>query len=407
MPELIAVVGMGVEGMTGLSAEARTLIEGATLVAGGRRHLAQLGAHPAPRLAVEGDLKEVARQVRSASERGPVVVLASGDPNFFGIAALLRREIGQDRVRVVPHLSSVQLAFARIGEAWQDARFLSAHGRPLAPVVQQALRARKLAILTDPNHTPAVVAQALIAGGLEADCRAVVCERLGAADERVRSTTLAHAAQMETDALSLLLVFRDRAAGGGPLRFGQAESAFSHRQGQITKAEVRAVTLARLALRPFGVLWDIGAGSGSVAIEAAGLTPEAEVYAVERDAEQASRLRENADRHLAANLRVVEGEAPRALHSLPAPHSVFIGGSGGRLRGILHAASEQLRPGGRIVANFALLEHLTQARQQLLAAGLAAEVLEMSVARAASVAGGIRLSAENPVFILMAERVVQ
>lgn len=407
MAEEVAVVGMGADGMAGLGAEARERIAGASLVAGGRRLLSLLGAHPAPRLAIEGDLLAAAARIDEASRAGPVVVLATGDPNFFGIAALLRRALGAERVRVLPHLSSAQLAFARVGASWHDARFLSAHGRPLEPVVQQALRARKLAILTDPRHSPAVVARALVAAGMEADCRAHLCERLGAPDERVRGGTLGEVAALEADALSLLLVLRERSAGGAPLRFGQAEEAFAHRRGQITKAQVRAVALAGLGLRPFGVLWDIGAGSGSVAVEAANLVPEAEVHAVERDAGQALLLRENVVRHFAANVRVVEGEAPQALAGLPDPHSVFLGGSGGRLPEILDAVHRRLRPGGRLVANFALLEHLLRADAQLRAAGCTTDVLALSSARGARTAGGTRLRAENPVFILTAQRTVE
>jgi precorrin-6Y C5,15-methyltransferase (decarboxylating) len=190
---------------------------------------------------------------------------------------------------------------------------------------------------------------------------------------------------------------------GRPL-LGQPDDAYAHTRGLITKAEVRAVSVARLAMHRTAVLWDVGAGSGSVAIEAASLRVAAAVYAIERDAEQLELLRANVRRYTAGNVRIIAGEAPEALAPLPDPDAVFVGGTGGRLPAVLDAATARLRPGGRLVVNLVALDHLAAARERLAADGWTIDVTQISVARSAPVGGSLRLAALNPVFVLTAER---
>ncbi|MBV9121019.1 MAG: precorrin-6y C5,15-methyltransferase (decarboxylating) subunit CbiE, partial [Chloroflexi bacterium] len=339
---------------------------------------------------IGADPVQAIRRLDQADRDGQaVVVLASGDPLLYGIGSALVRELGPARLRIIPGVSSVQRAWARAGEAWHDATVLSAHGRPLAPLIPRAMAGTKIAILTDEHNTPATIAAALLDAGME-DCRAVVCERLGSEAERIVDGTLGTVAARSFDPLNVMLVIRR--SGAARLVFGSDESEFESVRGQITKAEVRAVALSKLRLPRDGVLWDIGAGSGSLSIEAAGLMPSGKVFAIERDPQQLACLRRNLERHHAGNVVVVEGEAPAALQSLQAPGAVFVGGTGGNLRHVVEAIP---RP---FVAAFAVLEHVST----VLAMAPDAECVQLAVARTRATAAGSRLAALNPVYLVSA-----
>jgi precorrin-6B C5,15-methyltransferase / cobalt-precorrin-6B C5,C15-methyltransferase len=401
----VAVVGIGEDGLAGLRAEARAALEQADVLVGGERHHRLVAAHPAERVVFRSDPEALAERVADLAQTGRrVVILASGDPLFFGIGPALTARLGREDVEVHPNLGSVQLAFARLGEAWHDAAVLSAHGRPLRPVVEQALSQPKLAILLDNVHTAGAVAEALLEAGMEPDAQAWLMQRLGGPAERVQRGRLADVPAWTADPLSLLVILRDpdRVRGAAP-RLGLPEDSYQHLKGQITKAEVRAVSLARLALRRGDTVWDVGAGSGAVGIEAAWLCQPGGVYAVERSPEQRACAATNIDRFAAHNVHLVEGEAPRALHDLPDPDAVFVGGSGGQIGSILDCVAHRLRGGGRLVANFATLEALHDATTCLDALGLVWDMAEISVARATPVSRGkSRLAALNPVFVVSA-----
>lgn len=398
---LVTVVGIGDEGPAGLGEEARAAIERAEVLAGGRRHLACFSGHPAAKLVIASTVRDLVAEIeRRASDRR-VVVLASGDPLFFGIGSLLGARLGPRRVRVLPHVGAVQLAFARIATAWHDATVLSAHGRPLESIIRPALDAAKVAILTDAANTPAAIAGALLEAGME-DCRAVVCEHLGGPQERVVETSLSGLQGRTFDALNVLLLLRERPERP-TLALGLPDDSFAHLRGQITKAEVRAVSLSRLRLRRGDTVWDVGAGSGSVGIEAALLTG-GRVFAVERSTEQAAMLRENVARFHAHGVQIVEGEAPEALAQLPAPDAAFVGGSGGRLTDVLEAVASRLRPRGSLALNLTTLDHLASSRAWLAARGWVQDLVQLQVARAAPIAGDERLVALNPIWILAARR---
>jgi precorrin-6Y C5,15-methyltransferase (decarboxylating) len=306
-------------------------------------------------------------------------------------------------MRVEPHVSSIQLAFARLAVAWQDAAVLSAHGRPLAPLIARALATPKVAFLTDERNTPAAIAEALLAAG-SGNCAAHVFEHLGGEAEQHTACGLADLPGREFSPLNVLVLLRDSAITPLARGFGLPESAYAHRDGQITKAEVRAVSLSKLRLRPLDTVWDIGAGCGSLSLEAAALVPGGQVYAIERDRAQLALLRTNAAAHAAPGFTILSGDAPEALSGLPEPAAVFLGGSGGRLTDILSYVTERLRVDGRLVANFATLEHLNAAIGWLRASDWDHEVVQLSVARGADVAGLTRLAPLPPVFVLTAWR---
>jgi precorrin-6Y C5,15-methyltransferase (decarboxylating) len=385
VPERIAVVG--ISGGEPVGKEARAAIDAAAVVAGAPRHLRTLAPLGARTLPIEGPLTDVIDRIER--ERGGVCVLASGDPGFFGIVRVLAERMGPGRLDVHPAPSSVSLAFARLGIPWDDAAVISAHGRPLGDAARRASRQVKVAVLTGPDAPPEALGRELLALGAS-HRRAVVCARLGEPEERVEVVTLEALAQGAFDPLAVVVLLADDVAPAPTVEWGRPESGFATRDGLVTKAEVRAVTLSKLRLPRSGVAWDVGAGSGSVAIEMAALAPALRVFAVEQHAADTARIVDNARTYDVA-IDVVHGTAPDALDALPDPDRAFVGGGGAP---VLDAALARLRPGGRVVATFAALDRAAAAYERL------GNLAEISVARGRPLAGGVRLDAENPVFVV-------
>jgi precorrin-6Y C5,15-methyltransferase (decarboxylating) len=392
----VVVVGLhgdGRVGLDGLTAAAREAIAGADLVIGAARHLAAVGPTWGEQVDLWGDIPAVVERVAAAS--GTACVLASGDPGFFGIVRPLAERFGSTAVAVHPAPSSVSLAFARLGTNWDDAVVVSAHGRPLGDAARLAARLPKVAVLVSRDSPASALGAALIELGATHTV-AAVCSRLGTDAESVTVTDLAGLAAGAWDPLSVVVLGAGPRPGSTPsLAWGLPETVYAHRDGMITKAEVRAVVLAALALpgpsRPAPVLWDLGAGSGSVAVECARMAPWLEVLAVEAAPEDAGRIRANAAASGAA-VRVIEGRAPEVLAGLPDPDRVFVGGGGVEL---VDAAQSRLRPSGRVVASFAALDRAAAAADRLGA------LTQVSVSRGVRLPdGGWRLEAANPVFVV-------
>jgi precorrin-6B C5,15-methyltransferase / cobalt-precorrin-6B C5,C15-methyltransferase len=405
----VAIVGVGADGCAGLSARAVNAVAGASVLAGGARHLAFFPQFAGERIVLGKDLAAEVDRIAAAADEHAVCVLASGDPLFFGVGARLLERLGAEHVDVVPHPTSAQWAFARAGLAWDDAALLSVHGRSFAGVAARVRRVRKAAVLTGGASAPAALARHLVEHG-ERGVAAWLCEDLGGPAERVRRFASLEdlAAAGDTAPLNVVLLVRDDPAWRPPPSLPHLrEDALAMRRpraGLVTKREVRAVALATLAVRPDAVVWDVGAGSGSVAIEAASLALDGRVYAVERDPESAAHCRVNARAHGMDHVIVVEGPAPAALADLEPPDAVFVGGSGGALDAIVATALARLRPGGRIVVAAVTFETLEAARRALSAAGARPEVTLLSVARGAPVGALERLDPLTPVFLVAASR---
>lgn len=391
----VVVVGITDRGAESLTSDARALVESAEVLCGGERHLGFFPDHPAERMTIKSQIDDLLESLRRETRR--VVVLASGDPDSYGIGPLLASRLGHDRVRILPNVGAVTLAFARLGVSSHDAAVLSAHGRPLDSIMPAALLAQTAAILTDQHNNPSRIAQVLLDAGDE-DARADVFEHLGGPEERHVSGRLRDLIGQRFAPLNLLVVRRERPPRAWP--FGLPEAAFTHRRGQITKAEVRVITLAKLRLHERAVLWDVGAGCGSVAIEASAFLRHGSVYAVESDPEQLEFLAQNRNKFAAGNVTLVSGHAPEALAPLPTPDAVFIGGSGGKLREIAARALERVSPGGQLVANLVSLEHVGQLLTLASTYGWETEVTQVSVARSTTTATLSRLAAQNPVFVV-------
>jgi precorrin-6Y C5,15-methyltransferase (decarboxylating) len=399
---VIRVVGIGLVGPASVSPRGRRLLAEAPVVIGARRHLALVDGALAARLVPwSGALDDLAPLLAEHGSQ-PAVLLASGDPNLFGIGCTLVERLGPGAVDVEPSVSSAQLALARAGVPVAGTALLSAHGRPLAAAAGRAAAGRRAVILTDPAHDPASVAGARGRAGVEPAARLVVCERLGGPDERVREGTVGRPPPGPFDRLSVVVL--DRCAAPGP-GLGRPEAEYERDGGQVTKAEVRAVALAALDPGPEDVVWDVGAGSGSVAVEAGRLAAGGAVYAVERRPDRAERARRNALRSW--NVEVLTGEALELLPRLPAPDAVFLGGGGAAIGVLTERCLERLAErrspvAGRLVATLAALESVLEATAALRRAGLGWRLSQVSIARGRELAGRIAWEALNPVHVVAA-----
>ncbi|MBT1097184.1 precorrin-6y C5,15-methyltransferase (decarboxylating) subunit CbiE [Streptomyces chartreusis] len=386
------------------------VLAGAELVVGGRRHLDAAGPGDDVERVVLGALAPALDTIAEYVEKDRrVVVLASGDPGFFGIVRALSERFGPERLQVRPGVSSVAAAFARIGLPWDDAVVVSAHGRELRTAVNVCRARPKVAVLTGPGSGPAELGAAL---ARKADARVlVVASALGTGDERVERVTPAEAAARDwgTSVSVVLCLDPARALGGlrtvagagaGPTAWALDEGEFAHRDSMITKFEVRALALARLGPRLGDLVWDVGAGSGSVAVECARLG--AAVTAVEKTRDGIERIRANADAH-GVDVHVVHGAAPTVLSDLEDPDAVFIGGGGRELPAIVTACARRARRS--VVVAMAALDRVPAAREALTCAGFDCDGVLLHSSRLAPLPGDVtRLASTNPVFLLWGVR---
>jgi precorrin-6Y C5,15-methyltransferase (decarboxylating) len=402
----ITVVGVGPSPFSELASKR---LAGAELVVGGQRQLAAAAPPDRPRVVLGGDLQPALDAI--AASQGPVVVLASGDPGFFGIVRALAARFGRGRLEVLPAVSTVAAAFAAAGLPWDDAVVVSAHGRDVRPALNACLAHPKVAVLTQPGFGPAELAAEL--HGL--DRRVLVAARLGEPGERVVEADPATIAAGHWADPNVVLVLDERAAVGTakaaawparrtPTRWALPEAAFEHRGGMITKAEVRALALARLGPGVGDLVWDVGAGSGSVGVECARMGAAA--VAVDREPAACALVRRNAARH-GVTVRVVEGQAPAALAGLPEPDAAFVGGGGEALPGILQVVAARARravvvalTGGRLTS----AERVLAAARALAAAGLEVDTVRVHSERFDNAELLQGAHAINPVFLVTGVR---
>ena len=428
-PNRCRVIGVLDDGVASLGATALAHLRTADVVIGGARTLALFGPElraDCVRRDLTGHLAQVPEWIREARERHQrCVVLATGDPLCHGIAPYLASRLCIEALDILPNLSTLQLACARLGLAWQDARIVSVHARDAgewqtgAPpshglyALAQALRAHdRLLVLTSPDNTPARIARLLLAEGLGDAFAMAVAENLLQPDERVHAQlTVQEAASGTFAPLNVVVLWRLQPRPD-PVLLGLPDGAFHQRQpdkGLITKQEVRAVSLARLQLRRDSTVWDIGAGSGSVGLEAARLCTAGHVYAIEKNEGDHAIAGRNHAAFGVSNYSLFHGRAPEGLDAWPDPDAVFIGGSGGELAGLIGLILGRLRTGGHLVMNFVTLENLATATAALAAAAdtdpaLQWDVLQLQAARSRPILHMHRMAAENPVWIVCASR---
>lgn len=404
----IHILGVGSDGLRGLTGRARELLQHAELILGSEHTLGLISELKAERLRIGTNLPEVVQTLEANLGKTRMVVVASGDPLFYGVARYLCDRLGKERFEVLPHVSSMQLAFARIKESWEEAYLTNLATHPLESVMDRIATAETVGLFTSEREGPPVVARQLLARGLDY-FRAYVCENLGGPDERVAQGELTEIAELEFSPLNVMILKRkpgrpDRQRDAARFRrFGNPDDIFAQsrpKSGLITQAEVRAVALAQLDIQPASIVWDIGAGSGSVAIEAAQLAATGTVYAIEQDVADYHLIVANAETFGVRNLRAIHGVAPAVFEGLPAPDAIFVGGAGKEVSRLLEAAFAALRPGGRMVVNVATLEALGSAYETLKRNASPVQALLVNIARGTEQLETLRFEALNPTFLL-------
>ncbi len=411
----VPITVLGISERESLAPEMCERVMNAQVLAGGARHLARFPDARGERFVIGNNVAELAERLKRAMDANEsVIVLASGDPLLFGIGATLRRYFGAEQLEIIPAVSSIQRAFAALGEAWDDALLLSAHGRSLDDVIDALTPLRRAAILTDAVNTPAVIAKMLLERG--DDCAAAVCERLGLEGERVVRGRLSEIAQQTFEPLNVMVVLPEvgvdvpRTSESAwhvntlsERAFGLRDEELEH-DGLITALDVRAVAIAALRLKPDSVVWDMGAGSGAVALDTARVAYRGSVYAIERDAVRYERLCRNLKTHEATRVRAFHGQAPEDCAEWSAPDAVFVGGSGGQLENIINYVAQRLRTDGRVVINLVTLDRVAETLSLLRAQNFSVNVTQVSIARSRSLQESVYLVALNPVFVVSAQR---
>jgi precorrin-6B C5,15-methyltransferase / cobalt-precorrin-6B C5,C15-methyltransferase len=405
--QIIQIIGIGDDGLDGLTANARRLIEQADLLLGDEPTLALVKGLGSRRAAIGNDLAATVARI-TAAEGQRLVVLASGDPLFYGVARYLCDKLGKDRFQVIPHVSSMQLAFARVKESWEEAVLTNLANHDLESVLDKIRVADKVGLFTSEAYPPQAVARALL--GLRIDYfTAYVCENLGSPDERVTHGELSEIAGEEFSPLNVMILVRkpelpDRPSDAvGHRLFGNSDAAFLQsrpKHGLLTPAEVRVIALAQMDLGPTSIVWDIGAGSGSVSIEAAQIAAGGMVYAIEMDPEDHQLISANAARFGVKNLTPVLGRAPDAWTGLPDPDCVFVGGSGREISRLVELAYGRLRAGGRLVANVGSIENLSAVHETLHHYTEDVRIWMVNVARGVEQLERVRFESLNPTFLL-------
>src|SRR3989338_2714505 len=445
---MIYIIGIGVEGKSSLSQRALGLIEGAGALIGGRRHLACFPEFQGKKIVIGSDLNKIIKVLTPHSSLLTphyAVVLATGDPNFFGIADFIIKKIGRELVEIIPNVSAMQEAFARIKENWNDARFLSVHGRGKVRSQESGVRSQKdiideivyydkVGIFTDPENTPARIAKALLNKDID-NYKAYVCEDLGTEQERVTAGSLKRIIKKRFSPLNVMILIRSQESGVRGQReklrtpnpelrtlFGIPDSAFSHSKGMITKEEIRVIAISKLKLKNDSIVWDIGAGCGSISIEAALLARKGKVFAIEKEKSRAMHIEKNKKRFAISNLEIINGNAPDCLKELPMPDAVFIGGGGEDIGKILAVCSKKLTARGRIVVNAITLDTLKAATDFFKKSNWNSETVSVNIAKTKLVPASPRLNlsgaslrhgdiatlqffnAYNPIFITIGEK---
>ena len=407
----ITIVGVGDDGSPGLSQQAIEVIQRASTLFGSSTLLERFPNFQGEKRTLGSDLDRLATELENA----PIgsVVLASGDPLFYGTARFLCERLGKDTFEVIPHVSSMQLAFARVKESWDEAYLANVANQPLERILERIRTTEKAGVFTSEQVPPSRIAELLIAKGVYY-FTAYVCENLGAPDERVTKLELRDLVQQKFAPLNVLVLLRHNGTPDQQIltknrrMFGNPDEFFKQsrpKRGLLTTSEVRAIALSEMNLRADSIVWDIGAGSGSVAIEAALLTSQGKVYAIEMDAEDYGLMLENAKTFGVENLVGVLDEAPKAWETLPDPHSIFVGGTGRAVASLVQACWPRLQPGGTLVVNMMSIEYVSELQQYLIRElGLEPQLWMVQISKGTYQLEKHRFETSNPSFLMKATK---
>ncbi|TCS39040.1 precorrin-6y C5,15-methyltransferase (decarboxylating) subunit CbiE [Reinekea marinisedimentorum] len=409
----IRVIGVPEDGCVSLTSQAVNAVASARVVAGHARHMAWFPQFSGTFLDMGLGFSRWLNQLIDESEEGSVVVLASGDPLFFGIGNTLLKKLPADELAFLPSQSSAQLAFARLGLPWDQARFISCHGR--APVgegaglVSQMQQGKLFAVLTDAHNNPQRIAAHLLRYQ-QHHWRVHVCEQLGGTEERISTFTVAQLAEtgQPFDALNILVIQASTANSWGGYGQFAGDDAFLKRTpkaGLITKQAVRNLVLTQLGLNSESTFWDVGSGSGSVAIEAAKLCWHGQVFAVECNPECFSSIEANSLAHGTDNLKLIRTKAPEGLDALPQPQAVFIGGSRGQMDAILSSVWQRLADNGKLAVSAVTLETVAEVVQWAKQAQVELQCQLINVSETQPLAHYQRYQAQNPIHLFLMTKI--
>ena len=402
----VIVIGTGLS-PDDLTPRHQEMIRRADILVAGKRHLAGFKDHCGIQKEINRDIPELMDFIGRHFKTRQVVVLASGDPLLFGIGARIIEALGSDQVEIVPNVSSVAAAFARIKEPWQDARIISLHGKKAKNSLLKAVAEFPLvAVLTDPVQHPAWIGDLLRLHRLQ-DVHICVLEQLGAPTEKISWYYPEEIVGKTFSEPNIVVLKRDTVpAATSSLHLGMPDDAFEHENGLITKSEIRAVSLAKLKLMPHHVLWDMGAGSGSIGIEASVLVPWGKIVAIEKHPERIRNITENRQRHGVRNMEIRQATLPDGLEGLPTPDRIFIGGGGRNLETIIRSAAGYLQPDGILVLNAVLIDNLAIALCVLKDLGFTTETVQIQINRCKQMPWSQRFEAQNPVWVITGTRPV-
>ncbi len=417
------IIGVLDNGIVGLDSVALESVKNADVIIGGTRTLSlfrDVFKKEAEQKDLTGQLSKVSGWIKSAQQNDQfVVVLATGDPLCHGIANYLLKNLDPDSCEVIPNTSTIQLACARLGISWQSAHICSVHTKDtgdwdnnadqshgMYPLLHACKKHSLLVIFTSPDNTPDRIARMLQHQGMQDDFTLSVTENLLTADEKIqKELTIKRAANMDFGNPNITVLQRIKPANDAVL-FGMEDNLFFQRKpdkGLITKREVRAVSLARLQLKTSSIVWDIGAGSGSVGLEAAQLCTDGYVYAIEKNKADAAIVQQNQKQLGIHNYKLYEDKAPEQLSCWPTPDAIFIGGSGGELKELISFCLQKLSNNGWLVMNFVTLENLNTATETLKQLKANWDVTQLQASRSQPILHMNRMQAENPVWIVCAQ----
>lgn len=394
----IKMIGIGDDGKNSLLPIYEEWIYESELLVGGNRQLAYFPDYQGETLPIEGGLSSLVERLQTETKK--VVILASGDPLFFGIGSYLSSKLN---LKIYPYLSSIQLAFAKMGERWQDAHLESVHGRTMKGLAQRIDGKSKVAILTDAENSPNKIAEYLLSFGMT-EYEVFIGENLGGEDERVGWYQLQDVKEEEFSPLNVVILKKMNM--GPSWSIGIDDQEFIQRKpdkGLITKKEVRVLSVSSLQLKIDSIVWDIGTCTGSVAIEAGRIAREGQIFAIEKNEADLENCKQNLAK-FRVDATVVHGKAPDQLDQFPSPDAVFIGGTAGGMEDILRICCERLNQNGRIVLNAVTIENLAEAMAAFKKNGFTTDVTLAQISRSKPILHLTRFDALNPIYIITAKR---
>ncbi|MGE7925368.1 precorrin-6y C5,15-methyltransferase (decarboxylating) subunit CbiE [Viridibacillus arvi] len=398
LTQSIKLIGIGDNGQASLLSQYISWIEESEVLVGGERLLEFFPYYKGEKIVVKGELKPLVEQLKN--EKRKTVILASGDPLFYGLGGYLANKID---VEVYPYFSSIQLAFSKMGESWQDAYLISVHGRSMKGLAQKIDGKSKIALLTDTDNSPSKIAEYLLSFGMT-EYRAFVAENIQGESEKYGWYELEDMKSLEFSPLNVVIL---KKVGESPnWTLGIDDEEFSQRKpdkGLITKKEIRVLSLYAMQLTSRSIVWDIGTCTGSMAIESAKLAPEGQVFAIEKNEGDLENCLQN-QRKFRTDLTAIHGKAPERLETFPNPDAIFIGGTGGNMKDLLKVCCERLTEGGRIVLNAATIENLYRANEAFEELGFETSIMHAQISRSKPILGMKRFVPLNPIYIITAKR---